>query len=248
MLRWGLAGTALFVRDQPSAVIASQLGLRAELVPDLAFRSPRLRDVASRYAGRDHPSEPILGWAPRSYRQEHRLIGDPEAVEAALVDAVAFLMDARLGEVRLFAHVRASETDDDGLAVARVQRRLAERRGRADGVGVAPRPSSLAEGAEQYAQVSVLITSRMHAAIFAMAVGVPSLVVGYEPKVAGVMKLLGLDDWVVPTSSPVSWRELVDRIERLLDPSQRARARSAWQAAQLGFERFDETLIRALNA
>jgi colanic acid/amylovoran biosynthesis protein len=47
-------------------------------------------------------------------------------------------------------------------------------------------------------QVDVLLTSRMHAAIFAFLAGIPAVVIGYQHKSAGVLRSMGLEACSLP--------------------------------------------------
>jgi polysaccharide pyruvyl transferase WcaK-like protein len=246
MLKWGFRDALLFVRDRPSLERAQELGLAAALVPDAAFLAPTLARAASSDL-RPPSTADVLGWVPRNYRRDHRRWGAPESTEAALAAAVAPLVGTRFREVRLFTHVQVSEVDDDSTAVLRVAARLRAQAVPSGRVVLAPSARSLAEATAQYGSVGVLITSRMHAAIFALASSVPSLVVGYEPKVSGVMELLGLGDWVVPVDILESHRQLRARIEALLDPRQSERARLAWEAARQKFGPFHSALKNVLG-
>ena len=131
--------------------------------------------------------------------------------------------------VTLFAHVQAGDRDDDGTAVQRLLAAFsADERSRVD---VAPTPATLRESVERYAFVDVLITSRMHAAIFAMASGTPAIAVNYEPKVDGVMSLLGLGDRVVPADARLTTDALTALVSRLRTPAERALTRDAFARA-----------------
>jgi polysaccharide pyruvyl transferase WcaK-like protein len=98
-------------------------------------------------------------------------------------------------------------------------------------VDVASAPATLRESIERYASVDLLITSRMHAAIFAMASGTPAIAVNYEPKVDGVMSLLGLGDRVVPADARLTMSVLTSLMSRLRSPAQRALTREAFARA-----------------
>ena len=48
-----------------------------------------------------------------------------------------------------------------------------------------------------YARCRILIGTRMHANILAMGAGTPVVAIAYQPKTAGIMAVMGLDDWVL---------------------------------------------------
>jgi colanic acid/amylovoran biosynthesis protein len=46
------------------------------------------------------------------------------------------------------------------------------------------------------------VGTRLHSVLFALAAGVPSLAIGYQPKTAGIMCQLGLEEFVLPMEEP----------------------------------------------
>lgn len=238
LLHWGIRGVCAFVRDAPSQDQLDAVGVRGRLVPDLALRAPSLAR-ASRLTDTSWVARATIGWAPRSYRRDHAAWGQSEAAEATLVAAVRQILAETNVSVRLIAHVRARSDDDDYSAVLRIAGELREY---AERVVISPDPTNLDEAVARYADLDVLLTSRMHAAIFAMAVGTPALAIGYEPKVAGVMADLGLPERVLPASDRLSVRDVADLIGTLCRPPERERTWNAFRNAQDRFEAFDEYL------
>lgn len=239
LLHRGLQGVCAFVRDAPSQDQLDAIGVHGRLVPDLALRAPSLAR-ASRLTATSSVSSATIGWAPRSYRPDHSAWGQSEAAEATLVAAVRRILAKTNVSVRLIAHVRARSDDDDYPAVLRIAAELRDEY--AERVVISPDPTNLDEAVARYADLDVLLTSRMHAAIFAMAVGTPALAIGYEPKVAGVMSDLGLPERVLPASDRLAVRDVADLIRTLWRPPERERTRNAFHNAQLRFEPFDEYL------
>ncbi len=245
VIRWGLAGARVFARDLPSQDVLAKLGIHGELVPDVALRAPDLRRAAGE-PGRDAPRRRTgrIGWAPRDYRAEHGAWGQPELAERRTQEAMARLLSASSDRLTLIAHVRARAADDDRRAVDRVAGRFGP--GARERVDIGADPATLTEAVARYADLDVLITSRMHAAIFAMAAGTPAVAIGYEPKVAGVMTDLGLGDRVVPADADLSVDRLLDLVERLRSPEEQARTVTAFGNAQERFAPFDAALGAAL--
>jgi len=244
ILHWGLHGASLFARDAQTMTRFREAGLEGVLVPDIAFRAPTLlRQAASSADAGPRTGTPTIGWAPRGYRRDHRAWGDPEAAERLTLSAVRRILGASDDRLRFIPHVRAGTTDDDLDAVNRLLAQLtpAERE-RAE---VAKTPETLEDAVRQYADVDVLVTSRMHAAIFALAVGTPAIAVAYEPKVAGVMADVGLADRVVPADARLSVAALIDLVARLRSPVERARTREAYARVQGRFAAFDTALRTA---
>jgi polysaccharide pyruvyl transferase WcaK-like protein len=199
------------------------------LAMDLAFRAPSLRSVAVA-TSRDTPRAiRSIGWAPRPYRPDHRQWGRPDLAEATTLTAVRSILAGSDDRLRLFAHVRASGQDDDRRAVDRIVEAVSPaERARID---IDPDPKTLTDAVRRYSAVDVLITSRMHAAIFAMAAGTPAVAVGYEPKVAGVMNVIGLGDRVIPADERLTADDVVSLVAGLRSDVERARTRDAFRSA-----------------
>ena len=241
VLHWGLRDASLFARDAPTLARLRDAGLEGVLVPDIAFRSPTLlRQAKSTAEAGPRTGPPTIGWAPRGYRQDHRAWGDPEAAEKLTLAAVRRILGTSTDRLRFIAHVRAGTADDDLEAVNRLVAQLAP--AERERVEVAETPETLDDAVRQYADVDVLITSRMHAAIFALAVGTPAIAVAYEPKVAGVMADVGLEDRVVPADTRLSPDALIDLVARLRAPAERDRTRVAFARVQERFAVYDAAL------
>ena len=245
LIRWGCRAVRLFVRDEPSRQELAAIGLSSEIVPDMAFRAPSLVDRALHRPISRAPTG-IIGWAPRGYRSDHRRWGQPSAVEETIVTAMERLLADTTLRLRFIAHVRAGSDDDDRRAVDRLASRLATLFGAR--IDVADEVGSLDGALDRYADLDLLVTSRMHAAIFAMSTGTPAIAVGYEPKVQGVMSGLGLEDRVLAASDRVTVDEVVDQARRLLDPAERSRTVEAFRLAQSRFASLDACLAAAAAA
>ena len=241
LLRWGLRGSTIFTRDRPSAELLDDLGAPAAVVPDMAVIAPSLLDARSRVvAGR--PRVGRIGWAPRAYRADHSAWGRPEATQAVVHEALRQVLRSGEVELDLISHVYVTDVDDDSVAVAAILDGFdADERSRIRVVGPA---NSLPEAIERYRDLDVLVTSRMHAAIFAMAVGTPALAMDYEPKVSRVLGDLDLADRVLATDGSLRVEDVVARIEQLTDPTARSRTCAAFDEAGTRFAALDAALAR----
>ena len=239
LMRWGCASVTLFVRDAPSRETLLAMGLSSDLVPDMALRARTLVQQSAPLAARRAASG-VIGWAPRAYRADHNKWGDPRAAEQAVMVAMERLLETTELRLRLIAQVRAAADDDDRLTVDRIALGLGKRFG--SRIDVADDVDSLDDAIGRYASLDALVTSRMHAALFALGAGTPAVAVAYEPKVAGVMADLGLADRVLPASSEVTPDAVLRQIRRLLEPREIERTRDAFVAAQGRFDAFDRAL------
>jgi len=79
--------------------------------------------------------------------------------------------------------------------------------------------ASVAEVASVLARADLLLATRFHSAILAMAIGRPVIVLGYQPKSVGMMRMLGLERFCLAMDSfePPHLTSLVD--ELLADPA-----------------------------
>lgn len=67
-----------------------------------------------------------------------------------------------------------------------------------DGIEVIDRELSAYELSALYAHLELMIGTRMHANIMAMAVGTPVVAIGYEHKTAGIMEMAGMSAYAIP--------------------------------------------------
>ena len=80
-----------------------------------------------------------------------------------------------------------------------------------------------------YHQTDFFIATRLHSAIFALLASRPVLAIGYEPKTAGVLGDLGLDEWVIDIRS-INAKVLSDCFASLLEASGTVFSRATDQA------------------
>jgi polysaccharide pyruvyl transferase WcaK-like protein len=247
VLRLLLRGSQLFVRDTASLEVARGLGLAAYLSRDAAFRSPALSRAlameATHRGGVD--GEVVIGWSPRSYRAEHNSWRHRIELEQACLQAIAEFAGSRRARVRFIAQCTVAG-DDDMDTVQRLLPQLPHTL--AEEATIAEVPADLESAVEAYRGVDILLASRLHASLNALSVGVPALVIGYEPKVLGVLGGLGLGHRVIPPDASWLAETIAERLASLASPlEQRATAR-ARVLASAGFELFDEALRRAAGS
>jgi colanic acid/amylovoran biosynthesis protein len=242
LLRWALRGATVFVRDVPSRQRLARMGIGSTVVPDLAFRAPAVVAASSR-------SEPpratgYLCWSPRSYRPDHDAWAERSALEEACVAAVTAVLRSTDLRVRFVPQVTASAEDDDRAAIDRLRSMLPP--DVVDRVEACDPAPDVAGAVEQFASCEVLLASRLHASILAMASGVPSLSVAYEPKVAGVLSGIGLDNRVIAVDASVTADDIAARLLQLREPAESDRTREAGASTRGAFAPFDVALRKAL--
>ena len=241
LLRWGLRGARVFVRDAPSRQLLGRIGIESTVVPDLAFRAPAVREAISAPPA---PARGVLCWSPRSYRPDHDAWDQREALEDTCVEAVADVLRRTDLRLRFIPQVTASADDDDRIAIERLRSRLP--RELSDRVEVCEPAPDVSAAVEQYARCELLLASRLHASILAMASGVPGLSIAYEPKVSGVLGGIGLGDRVVAVDASVSATDLAERLLRLREPEGVDRTRQAVRVTNASFAPLVDALRTAM--
>jgi hypothetical protein len=186
------------VRSSEAAELLAEAGLGGQVHTGV---DPVLYDRATRHGlpfRRLEPAVETLAIVPCAYRPEL---------------APVWLAAARAGAHHGLTPRWVSFSDGEDLALCR---ELAERSGaELPGLVQDVVPSELAE--LRLMEAACCVATRYHAAIFAITAGVPTLGVPYDVKVSRLMRLLGLDEFIVDlsslTSDPASdlWDEHIDR-------------------------------------
>lgn len=236
------------VRDSGSLALLQEIApeIPVELAADPAFRlQPAARPevdrlLASRGIGTD---ERLTGVSLRPW--------DFGVSPDVWVGEVARALDLHLAERsektpgRLLFLPFQSEAGpwEDDLAVCR---RVAAALGRPDRVLVLDRALSPAELAGVVGRCERVLAMRYHAALFALAAGVPVAALAYDPKVASLLAEAGLGSLALP---PARWRaeEIAGALRRAAEPGLRERLagfageqlRRAGRAAEAALEALD---------
>lgn len=66
-----------------------------------------------------------------------------------------------------------------------------------------------------YARMNLFLGTRMHSNIFSLSEGVPCVAISYDPKTDGIMKAVGLEDYVLPIKG-ISDKTLVPLVDKAL--------------------------------
>ena len=240
----GRVGSVMLREPNSAAYLAKTLGVsRPQVVlPDLAFSlaAPCPLHPREEAGNRKRPrvGVTVIDWAAQT-----RSFGRQAAYEEALVGLLVRLSQRYDARVEVFSQSFGPTVDqDDRAAAGRLYDRLSSII--ADVVlGADFDDPAAIMGA--YSGLDLLIGSRMHAAILGLCVGVPVLVVGYQPKAAGMMALLGLERYCLDIEGVT-----VERLEglalELLDDGGSARALIAERVARA--QRTASTWTRYLRA
>ncbi|HEY1434962.1 MAG TPA: polysaccharide pyruvyl transferase CsaB, partial [Thermoanaerobaculia bacterium] len=223
-----VAGSAsrLSVRDAASRALLAEIGVAeagVRLAADPAFLlgSEHVRPEDILIGMGLEPRAPIVGVALRPWSRG----AGPAPWEAAVAAALDLFVE-RTGATLLFVPFEKSPwTEDDDFALAsRVRRRLA----RADRAAILSGLLAPQDTASLLAGCNLVLGMRFHAAVFALAGGVPAVAIAYDPKVAALMARAGLEDFVEPMEG-LTAESLAARLARAHE--QRARLQTVISAA-----------------
>ena len=208
---------AITLRDRPSLYELHRLGVvrpRIELAADAALALPVPPAIAAPEP-RPHLGVSVLHW--------HKFArGTFEGYRDAVARALDLLLDDWARRVTFMSttvapagtsHDASGTSRDDVAAAHDVMSRMAH----ADRASVWETPLSVADLRARIGGFDLWIGNRMHSCIFATSSGVPTVAIGYEPKVAGYFQLLGLAEWVLD-------------IETVAGPELARLATGAWHA------------------
>jgi colanic acid/amylovoran biosynthesis protein len=199
---------AITVRDRPSLDELRRIGVarpRVVLAADAALGLPVPIPIPPD-GPRPHVGVSVLHW--------HKFA---RGNFASYCDAVASALDTLLedwaaGVTFMSTTVAPSGSADDVSGTSRDDLSAAyEVKGRmkhGDRAATWDRPLGVAELRARIGGFDLWIGTRMHSCIFATTAGLPTVAIGYEPKVAGYFELLGLPELVLDIES-VSAADLV---------------------------------------
>ena len=192
------------------------LGLRCEPAP---ARAPSAQTPAPMRVGFT-----LLDWQAHgnhAFAQQ-----DYETVMLALIDHVT----SAGGEAHLLCQVWGPMAHDDDRHVTR---RVFARAKNPERVILHPVLENACDLAGLYATMDVFVATRMHSAIFAMLGCVPTLVIGYQPKSIGLMRMLGLEPFCLPIEQ-LDPATLIARFEALVAQREAVSLALSAQVARLG--------------
>jgi colanic acid/amylovoran biosynthesis protein len=195
----------IMVREEESLRFLQQAGFshpRLVQVPDVAMDFQGFSaEVGWNWLRKYYPPEdetrPRLGltainwWVQTqdfSFEQQSRY-------EEALVEACQYFIHEVGGEVYIFTQVTGDyEIARDELPAGRIYERLAEQTHAVHLIDQGVLPHLLQAA---YSQMDIFIGTRMHSNIFALSGDVPVIAVAYRYKTIGLMKAMGLAEWVL---------------------------------------------------
>lgn len=201
-MRWLLERVRLvLVRDETSAATLKAIGLRhsrCHVLPDVAFLYQGADDLTlldQARAALGELARPLIGATVINWQGHDRLHARPDVYEAAVAAALRAFLRAHGGCAILFPQVCGpSEAEDDRPPSRRIADQL-----RSEGLAATALMSEATPAQLQtaYGQMDLFLGTRLHSNIFALTAGTPVLAIAYQYKTHGVMRMLGLGDWVI---------------------------------------------------
>jgi colanic acid/amylovoran biosynthesis protein len=194
----------VLVRDPISAEVWQQWRVRGpqwELYPDLAFASAASQEQAeagtllAEYGVLGAPHEACLGVTLINWGAQDQTFTLQSAYEDAIEAAIRDYLQSHGRRVVLFAQVHGPTSAQDDLTPAR--RILARLEDLGSQVVLVDRwvPPYILKAA--YGRMDLFLGSRLHSNIFALTERVPVVAIGYQYKTQGIMRMLGLESWVL---------------------------------------------------
>ena len=192
------------VRDPISAEVWQKWqvqGPQWDLYPDLAFAFAENQGQAeakawlAEFGVRGAPHEACLGVTLINWGAQDQTFSLQSVYEDAIEAAIRDFLQSHGSKVLLFAQVHGpTSAQDDLIPARRVLARLADLR---DQVVLVDRwvPPYVLKAA--YGRMDLFLGTRLHSNIFALTEGVPVVAIGYQYKTRGIMRMLGLEPWVL---------------------------------------------------
>jgi colanic acid/amylovoran biosynthesis protein len=186
--------TLILVREANSRDLLARMGLadgHVIQVPDSAFLfSPDLCFDPWPLIGERQSGEQIVGVTARAWLPG----AGQHAYERAMAEFIDRLSREPGVKVVVIPQVTATEQNDDDRVVGR---RIRELIGSDSNVVFVEQQLTHYEIKAVFACLDYLVGTRFHSVIFALTAGVPALAIEYEHKTSGIMRDLGLEDWVL---------------------------------------------------
>ncbi len=194
----------VLVRDPISADVWKTWGIQGAqwaLHPDLAFSMAqgegREEAIAllTEFSVRRDPARPCLGITLINWGAQNQRFSRQGPYEEAIEAAIRAFLSSYGGQVVLFAQVHGpTQAQNDLVPARRVLARLADL---GDRVVLMDRWVAPPVLKAAYGQMDLFIGTRLHSNIFALSQAVPVIAIGYQYKTRGVMRMLGLEPWVL---------------------------------------------------
>jgi colanic acid/amylovoran biosynthesis protein len=173
---------------------------RVRLLPDtaLTFTGAPLAEATAWLLsqGIDLVQRPYLGLTAINWYAQNPAFPSQTAYEQALALAIQRFVEVCQGRAVFFPQVCGPSRDqDDRVAARRVAALLPGLGDRLVLIETTPEPALLKTA---MGQMDVFLGTRMHSNLFALSGAVPFLAIAYQFKTQGIVRMVGLEQWVLP--------------------------------------------------
>ncbi len=221
LVRWILAKFRLLMIREPvtyAELIKMKVNLsHCQLIPDMAFVFEGVpRQLAKQFlvniSLEPEINHPLLGVTLINWGAQHRQFLGQVMYEAAVSATIWAFVKRYNGYAIIFPQVWGpTENQDDRVPARRVMAQCADLGDRLKLIEDPVKPEMLKS---VYGCMDIFIGTRMHANIFALSEGVPTLAIGYLYKTHGIMQMLHLEEWVVDINQ-ISADNLIAKLEAM---------------------------------
>lgn len=190
----------VFIREPVSFRLAGEIGIRAtrlRLIPDLAFAFPqdsleKASDILKKHGV--NREGPRAGVTVINRLIRHVSNEEWDQFERSVARALSSFISKYGGSVVFFPQVIGpTEKEDDRIAARRIIAQMTQ----ADHAFLIDEQVSPATLKAMYGLMDIFVATRMHSAIFATSMGVPSLLIEYLHKIRGLAEMLELEEWLL---------------------------------------------------
>lgn len=174
--------------------------IKCFLLPDPAFSLPSIplqsgQTWLCENGVLDGPDVPLLGITVVNWSAESRDFHGQARYEKAIAATVRDFIHRLNGKVVFFIQVWGpSPSQDDRTPTRRVVDSLHDCSEHILYIQEILQPDQLKA---IIGNMNIFIGTRMHSNIFALSQGVPTIAIAYQPKTKGIMRMLGLDRWIL---------------------------------------------------
>jgi polysaccharide pyruvyl transferase WcaK-like protein/O-antigen/teichoic acid export membrane protein len=180
----------VYVRESLSAHLLDLLAVPHQRAPDMVWGLP----VPAHH---QVPNTPTLGITLMDWGSQSGQPAQQQTYESAII-TVARHFHTRGWRIQLFAQCTDQAPGwDDTLVVQRLATHLPF-------ATVMPTVESPTDLQHQYAQLTCLLSTRLHGALIRFAMGQSAVVIAYHPKAYGIMHDNGLGTWCLPIDTITS--------------------------------------------
>lgn len=205
MLRWLVEQSAFVaVRETQSLHLLREIGVPngdVRLLPDMAFTAAEAEAGAisttllESILDSGDIGEPLMGITLMDWGGQNPSFSRQSAYEDAVLALFEHLRTEYQARIVVFSQCFGPTVSQDDRRIARAMAARAESSG-IDNIFVVDEKLPPDVLKALYGRMDVMVTTRMHSAIFALSAGTPALVIGYLHKSAGIMQMLGLQEYI----------------------------------------------------